>query len=301
MKIGGNNFEDSFLGNLDVSLKRKRDNVLEDNERLEKIKQKMINGAIFDRPDISKYTDVYSKNEIEKDKEELARLENIFESTETPEIKKTKLIADLFEGIIISESEKSEWLGENAIIHAASKFDDYKHKVDAICEFTQDNNESSRFLALGIDVTFGSSNSGSVDKKFATIMQEIKRNSLAEVKYFSDNSGKHRELKLPRVIAGASAGTVKELLELWDKGDKKALAKHPYQCALLISLRQQCAYFYKYAKRCGSEEIASKYEEAVNIFNEIIDPKVEFLESLQEEAFKDEVIKKIWEKVGDLN
>ncbi len=301
MSKGENNFENSFLGNIDLSIKRKRDNILEDDERLERVKEKMKNRAIFDRPDISKYTDEYSEEEIKNDEIELAKLEKIFESTETPETKKTKLIADLFEGIIISESEQSEWLGGNAIVHSASRYDDVKHRVDAICEFTQDDNENSKFLALGIDVTFSSSNSTSVDKKFVQIMQEIKRNTLAEVKYFSDNSGKHRELKLPRVIAGASADTVKELVELWDKGDKKALSKHPYQCALLISLRQQCAYFYKYATKCGNNEIASKYEEAVNIFNEIIEPRVEFFQAVEAEAFKDEVFKKIWEKVGDLN
>ena len=291
-----NNYENSFINSLDFSFKKKKENILTDEDRLQKMLNSMRVLEVFDRPEIEDFSDLYPKEEIKKDIQEVERLEKIFEEGTTNENKNAKIISELFEGIIISESEKSEWLGGNSIVHSASRYDDIKNGVDAVCEFIQENDEDNKFLALGIDVSFGTYTKTEIDKKIKRIEDDIKSNKISKIKYFADQSGKHQSLELPKVVAGADSKTVQELLELWDKKDKKGLAKHPYQCALLITLRQQAVYFYYIAQEAGNNQIAEKYKDAVNTLNEIIEPRLEFLESLYSEAFKDDVASKILEK-----
>ncbi len=293
---GGNNYEDSFIDNIDFSFKKKKENILVDEERMGDLLERMQIAGVFDRPEIDDFSDIYTEEELKSNKADVERLEFEFKKRETPEGKNLKLISDLFEGVIVAEAEQSEWAGSNAIVHSASLYDDYINGVDAIVEFN-DEKEENKFLALGIDVTFGSYIKTEVGKKLKRIEKEIREGKLSTVKYFSDSYGKHQKLELPKVVAGASGETVRQLLELYDKGDRKGLASHPYQCALLVSIRQQAVYFYNIANSCGNEIAADKYAEAVDTLNEIIEPRLELLNSLYEEAFKDEVIQKIMEIV----
>lgn len=296
MAKGENNFENSFLGSMDFSIKKKKENILQDKERMERMLEKMHEAGVFDRPDLEDFSDIYTEDKISSDKEYVSSMEKKFNEILGEEEKNLKLISELFEGVVVSQAESSEWLGQDVVVHNSSRYDDIVNGIDAVCEFFSEESEN-KFLALGLDVTFGSYTKTEIVKKIEKIEKSIKDNKTSKAEYFVDSNGDHKKLEIPKVVVGADQHTVKELFELWDKGDKKALAKHPYQCAILVSLRQQTFYFYKIAESYGRNEIAEKYAEAFNLLNDIVASKFDFLKSVYEDALKDGVIEKIMERV----
>lgn len=219
------------------------------------------------------FEDLYGKENVDRDREEIARLEIEFQKGLTPENEQTQRLARTFEGIFHDEAELSEWLGPNASTIKTSRYDDVKNGVDSIAEF-RESDSSASWLALGIDVTFSSD----LTKKFDRIKTEIDRGTLAEVKYFSSEHLHIRgEMKnIPRVVVGADTRTIKQLAELWLEKDKdalKALGAHPVQFQILEEMLLELKTFADYAEKKGKHELAAAYEKAIRTVSGILDEK----------------------------
>jgi len=203
------------------------------------------------------FADLYGEGEVAKDEEYVVKMEEEFERTHTPETRETQQLATIFEAVIHDNADMSEWFGPGAEAIKPSRFDDIKNGVDTIVEIQEDDRSATHF-GLAIDATF----SQDMDKKFARIRKEIDQGELAKVKYFqSEHLGIRGELsKLPRVVVGADAKTIKELNELWLEGKKRDLGKHPVQFQILEEIVLQLETFRRYAEEQNQKELAIIYE-----------------------------------------
>ncbi|MCA9356385.1 hypothetical protein H6790_00930 [Candidatus Nomurabacteria bacterium] len=287
-------YEESFLGNLDRTLEKQRKNIFEDSNKLKQIVNKMKELFIIDKPEISSFGDIHKKDVIDSDLEKLKQREVDFKNSGSQE--DLLMISEIFEGIVIAESEQNEWLGSKATVTSASRYDDVFNGVDAVCEFRSDEDEN-KFLALGIDVTFGNADSDTLDKKFSKIEKMIKSGEMTNLKYFKDSEGRNKSMYAPKVVVGADTNTVKELFDLWDKKKNKELAAHPYQCGMVLTIQYQLYHFYKLAMDYGHENIAESYRNALEQVNDLVEEKKDMYNSMLEDSMKDTVVKRLWDKV----
>lgn len=218
------------------------------------------------------FTD-YDQRLIEKDEATVTALEKQFaeEAEKNPEQARNRKLAGVMEALIFTESELSDWLGEDAITIRPSKYDDYVNGVDIIVEFRK---ESAPYLALAVDVT----TSAQLERKFDRIRREIDSDSPPRVKYFhSEFSGVRGSINnVPRVVIGASRATLTQVGELWlgkNKEEKRALARHPLQIQILTEMKKQLATFTDYARKGGHKKTADTYERALASVSEIMEKK----------------------------
>lgn len=175
-------------------------------------------------------------------------------------------MALIFEALVLDQTERSNWLGENAMTVRASKFDDYANGVDMIVEFPE---EISRHLALAVDVT----TSEMLAKKFSRIREEIDRGRLSRVKYYDSKNFRGELKNVPRIIIGADQSSVRQAGELWLENKNKELAVHPMQNIILDEIVFQLKAFSDYAAGRGKKEIADSYNNSLKIIERIIREK----------------------------
>lgn len=195
----------------------------------------------------------YSQESVEKDIEKIERLKSTF----APEnaIKRT---SEVFEALIYQHAELSEWLGSNAETIRTSEYDDIINGIDLIVEFT--DAESSKHLALGVDVTFGTRE---IREKFERIKAEIDKNELAEVKYFDSHNITGRLKQLPRVVVGVEMDTVISLAALWYRKKNEELANHFVRDILVQEITIQLEKYLQYAEEIGSNDAVRSYRQAL--------------------------------------
>lgn len=211
----------------------------------------------------------YTDSQVEKDKEEIAESEEEFKKKTSPEQNQVQKLATVFEAIIHQHAELSNWFGPDAFTVKTSRFDDVKNGVDTVVEFPE-SEVAPTYLALAIDVTF----SADTEKKFERIKQEIDLGKPTHVEYFVSEHTPHRRLeRIPRVVIGAEAGTVKKLSELWLEGDKRALGNHPIQFQILEEIDSQLKAFERYAERTGKAEVAKIYGRERKLVEKILSQK----------------------------
>jgi hypothetical protein len=211
---------------------------------------------------LESFADLYDKEGIRRDTEEVARLEGKFEGDPM-----AKMYGNILEAITCEHGELSDWFGPNSQVIKTSRYDDYINKIDMVVETQEDRSFSH--LALGIDVTFGKYD---LHKKFDQIRTNIDAGTLGEVKYFwSDQQNFHGRLqKIPQVVVGVEIDRVKELGQLWMQQEKKHLAAHPVQVTLLKEAKEQLEAFAAYAKRTGKPELAAIFERELKKVREIL-------------------------------
>lgn len=216
------------------------------------------------RPDEFSY--LYGKENVENDMKYVSDMEAKFENQASPEQKRARRLAEVFEAVVHEQGELSEWFGPDAETIKTSRFDDIKNGVDNIVEF-REKNRSASHVAFAIDVTF----SNEMDKKFDRIRKEIDDGELAKVKYFySEYLGIRGELtKIPRFVVGAESKTVKEIGELWIEGKKKELGNHWVQFQILEEIIEQADAFAEYADRYGKHDVAEAYRRVERYFRDI--------------------------------
>lgn len=241
-----------------------------------------------ERINMDDFTDLYSEENVRADKNEVARLKELFAAETSPEKEEAKKLATILEAIIYREIELSDWLGPNAMTVRPSEYDDIKNGLDVMVEFPEEQRRASH-LGLAIDVTFSDDLTG----KFERIKKEIKEGKLTNVKYFnSEHMGIRGELKaIPRVVVGASLQIVKELSDLWMEGKKKELAAHPIQYRFLEEILFQLHMFKNYAESAGQSEAVRIYGNALAVIDNIIKEKdiAEKLKEAETEAAADPV------------
>ncbi|MBI5732466.1 hypothetical protein HY967_00705 [Candidatus Jorgensenbacteria bacterium] len=218
------------------------------------------------------FIDLYNKDSIESDETHVKKMEIVFAKTGGPEQEKVQKLATIFEATIHEHAEQSEWFGPDAFTIKTSRYDDIQNGVDSIAEF-RENEMSASYLGLAIDVTM----SAEMGKKFERIRQEIERGELAKIKYFhSEHMNIRGELtKVPRVVIGATAQTIKQLAELSLEKNMKALANHPIQFQILEEMMAQLEAFKKYAEGVNKSELASIYEKTHALVKKIYKEKKE--------------------------
>lgn len=246
---------------------------------LEEIYKKTHEIAEYAAIDIDEFRDLYGDDIVDRDEEEIKRLETEFERARQESRRvmsaeewlgneKKRELAEIFEAVFYEHAEMSDWLGPNATVTKASRYDDIKNGVDSIVEFAPDEDKSrTSHLALAVDVTTSRSDDV-IWEKIARIKQEISSGSLTRVKYFkSENLDIRGELQnVPRTIIMADAWkTAKELGALFVKKENKKLAEHPIQHQIIDELLLQFRAFGDYAKKEGQEDIYRKYKRLADI------------------------------------
>jgi hypothetical protein len=235
-------------------------------------------------------------------------LKDKFNEMITPSQERTNKVGAVFEAIVIDEAESSEWLGSGAILYPASQYDDFMNGVDAVAEFKKEENESD-FLALAMDVTF-SSDIENIEKKINRVLKSVKDGVLTSLKYFVDENGNQSKMEVPRVVIGAEAAMVGELMQLWNmknsaieenrKKAKSTLGQHIFQTKMLLEIEMQLKGYGKFAKDHGQPEIADLYENALRIIEDVIEEKRELIENHRTQIENDQVFQLIKKSVESL-
>ncbi|MFZ3020170.1 MAG: hypothetical protein WA051_01460 [Minisyncoccia bacterium] len=273
----GISFEGSRLESADI------EHFYEKAQRV--LKDAQINEKDFINPELEEkegraFADEYSKETVERDLETVKRDEAHHQASEKEEGKEeAKMIAEIFEAIVVEHGELSEWFGSNAFTLKTSKYDDYENGVDIVIEFEEDDSEENSHLGLAADVTFRSDST----TKFDRIKKLIEKGRLASVKYFK---GAHQ---FPEVVVGADKNTVAELAILWTGNKNKILAEHKIQIMILTQIREQLIAFSEYADSFGKADVAKAYRESLETVNRILDGKKELANKVRFELDDDSV------------
>ena len=204
---------------------------------------------------------VYDAGTIERDIALTNRLETKFNEERSSYEKNSKKIADVFESILLMQTEMNEWLGQNASTLKASRYDDYVNKVDMVAEWSSPE-EGSRVLALAVDVTFGVK---SIEKKMMEIRSEIEKGQLGSIRYFRDQQGDLMGTRknVARTVIGISQPVIEQLAALWLENKNKALGEHPIQRLIIDQIQMQLSAMERYAIKLGRPHVAQSYRQAL--------------------------------------
>ena len=239
----------------------------EEKEVEEKIYAKVCRFLENNPPiDLDDFANFYAREIIDDDKRVIVDCEQKFlkRAKEDPEKERWQRLALVFEALVLDQTERSNWLGTDAMTIRASKFDDYVNGVDMIVEFPE---EISRHLALAVDVT----TSDLLVKKFLRIREEIDNGRLSQIKYFNSKNFRGELKNVPRVIIGADRSTIRQVGELWLENKNKELAVHPVRKIILDEIMVQLKAFSDYAVSRGKKDIADSYGASLKIIKRIID------------------------------
>ena len=218
--------------------------------------------------------------DVEKDVTEAERIDREIKARErTPEDKAKRMRGQLFEALVNTQIEESDWLGENAHVVVPSHIDDLINKIDSIVEF--DQNPGRSHLALAFDIT---KSKRDVEEKFDDVRTSIDEDTLSTVKYFKSTGIEGRLTDVPRVIVGADQKTVAEAIDLLLRfkkhpsaqdmpGIRRRMENNPLQFQFLFEVKIQLEAFQKYARRYGKTKSADRYAEILAIIDAIIETK----------------------------
>lgn len=243
----------------------------------------------------SDFESIYGSGAVAEDVESANILESKFKSQSTPETHKMKSVADIFEAIVLMQSELNEWFGENVRTFKTARYDDYKNKVDMVAEWFTPA-DGSRLLALAVDVTFGTK---SIQHKLQAIKEEIDNDKLGSIKYFKDDRGDFIGTRnnVPRTVIGVSESMVEELAGLWTQRKNKELGEHSVQRLFMDEIESQLIAMRDYAVRQGKSNVISAYEQALGTIRTVRADKEKFF---SEKASEDFVAKEIMRHTEEL-
>lgn len=142
-----------------------------------------------------------------------------------------------FEALLSTVMELHWMLG--AFITETSDYDDWKNGADAVLE-------TGPFKTI-IDFTC-QKDKEKLHEKLQRIFLKIDRGDMGSVKYFKSQADKKKYalIRLPVVIVGLSAATVRELLNLYMAGKKKELENHWAKSAIAEEILAQIKKFKEY-------------------------------------------------------
>lgn len=268
-------FEDALLRNID---KRRA------QERREKPRETSPYPALrdahekarkmFSDPDYSiqatDFFDLYDRQKVVDDMLRVKQKRMMIERSETSESKEVKKASEVFEAIILEQSELSNWLGGNVSVLKTSLYDDYFNGTDMIAEWNEPG--ESNVLALAVDVTFGSSG---VERKLQHVRRDAENGKLGKIKYFKNADGSFRGERtgVPHAVIGIGRKTVEQLAGLWLHKDKHSLAAHPIQRVLVEEMYMQMRLIREYAQAHGRQKVAEAYDRSLAIIAKVREEK----------------------------
>jgi hypothetical protein len=246
-------------------------------------------GEKLERPNPEDFSDIYPREEIERDVKKLEEIERKIAESEHINEQRGKA----FEVLLVDQIHDGEWMGQEAMITQASRFDDVIKGVDPIVEFDRENAER---MAIVVDVSTAS-DIAVVEKKIRKNIDKLfKGGRFLEVKYFQsqicDSGGTYYKGRLENlipVVVGADRRNADVLFEIFTelkmhekRGDsnlkerrkelREILAKHPIQDLFLQETRIQLET-YKRILKGKDEEIVKECEKLLSIIEEIIEVK----------------------------
>lgn len=228
----------------------------------------------------------YNRADIEADLALVAEEEARHKRVDTPQDIENLEVAELFEAVVLWNSEQAEWLGGRATTIKTSKYDDYINGIDMLVEFREER--SASHLGLSADVTF-SGDPRIIAKKFAHLRAKIKEGVLSQIKYFhSDRTNFDGQLsKVPEVVIGVGRRMVEELGNLWVDGKNKALAEHRAGVMILWQMEAELKVFAGYAKSIGQHEAERIYRDRLALIQGILKKKAELVARVEKEGYED--------------
>ncbi len=229
----------------------------------------------IDKIDMDDFADLY---DVAKDKEDVQRMEDIFEREDSPEEKENKKLATVLEAILHEQIEQNCYLGDDVKTVSTCKFDDIKNGIDQILEIGDEDEKNAQHLAIAIDATF----SADVHKKIKKIKEKIKNGKLAVIKYFKSDALHFRGEKggIPEFVLGVDKKNLENITQLWLNNENKKLGYHPLHVVILDEILQQAKYYQNYAEKVGQMEISQKYKELYDIFIKVKSEKEELIEEI---------------------
>ena len=242
----------------------KRDVKNEKNETLlEEMHTKAEAVILKNKINAEEFRDLYG-DVVDKDIAKAEKLKEKFGSGLDKNSRECKKYAEIMEAIFVDLVDKAEWMGKGTKAMNTADYDDFENGIDAIAEMTQEGG-FKKHLGLAMDATFANNLNG----KFNGIKGEIVRGEMAKVKYFKSGNFKGQLSEVPHVIIGVSLGTIKELGEMWVKGDTEGLKNHPVQYQVLEEIIIQLETFEKYAEKYDKPELAQVYRDNHTTLREI--------------------------------
>ena len=230
----------------------------------------------------------YTEKKIKRDLREVELLKEQWEEEDSPEEKKRKKVADIYEAVLVDSLDRAGWFGDGWEVVVTTEYDDYKNGIDAVlAPVTDDSAGNEGPVGLAFDVTF-TGDKERLERKLNSIKALINNGNLPTVKYFQDSDGnKHKgPLTLPKIVLGSRYASAERLINLWISDDSRKnekLAADPTQTKLLLEAIFQLRYFYEYANRPNqygeptNPEAAKLYGEAYNTFHEIYKDRMELV------------------------
>lgn len=212
---------------------------------------------------------IYSKEEIEKDKETVRKIKD--KKAKDGSLAKKTRYSEILEFILYLQAEQSNWFGEDCVTFRTVDFDDWVNHVDMVAEFEI---EGGQFIRLAIDVTTSQSEEG-IDEKISRIEKSIENGNLATVKYFDSERANYtgKLIDTPIVIIGTSKEGVIELCGVTNsENGKKVLSKHYIQIKLLKQIGVQLKHFINHAIKNGYSEdhiIIQKQQKVLEVIEEL--------------------------------
>lgn len=193
----------------------------------------------------------YTSEEIAADVADLHKIEEDFARRDSGSGKKSKKIATLTEVALERGVSGAGWYGDRVKIQPTSKFDDIKRGIDGVLEITEEGNDS-KFLGLGIDVTFGGESSYQIKRQ--KLLDGIQRGHVAKIKYFKDHKGvPQKEFIVPKIILSFSLGDVRNLISclggMGTEEGKKKFRDNPIKTQILRQIIDQCENLSEYARK----------------------------------------------------
>jgi hypothetical protein len=220
------------------------------------------------------YKDTAEDIEYVKRMKKIFQEEALRESHDNPDAYFIRVLAKVFEALVIDQIAQNEWFGKGVEVKKASDFDDIVNKVDAIVGIENGPMNASH-LALAVDITTQTTS----QKKFDQIVSEIKRGQLTEVKYFVSDilHFKGTMQNIPRVVVGADKKTIMDAVDKWinntDQANQEALREHILQAIILEEIRVQLEKFSDFADSVGQSKVSAIYKKTLSLVNEIIAKK----------------------------
>lgn len=212
------------------------------------------------------YDDIGKDLELVKEREEEAMKNNSLEQ------KLNYVRVKTFEALLSTIMEL-HWM-PGAFITETSDYDDWKNGADAVLEW-------GAFKTV-IDFTC-QKDKGKLHEKLQRVFLKIDRGDMSSVKYFRSQADKrkHALIRLPVVIVGLSAATVRELLKLYVAGKKKELENHWAKSAIAEEILAQIKKFKEYInneKRTGynqteAQKMSSSYSRLEIEISKMLDKK----------------------------
>lgn len=243
--------------------------IVNDEEQVEAL-LKRANLRVFSViPDPKEFSDFHSEEVIERDLAYVKEYETYFSEKGTKTEKHTKKLATILEAILADGLSRYEWIGKTIRLYPASKYDEIHHGVDGILEI--DEGYEDKFLALGIDVTFGTSKTA-LKRKFSKLTESIRNGYLTKVKYFLDEKEEPMDsFYAPKIILAVPIQELEELMSLWATNNHEELKKHRIRSELFVEAFLQCKLLAEYAEKHNQEEVQEAYETVLRKLERIID------------------------------